>query len=210
VCGMKWLCGIAVALMLSAVPRGSTAQSNNMPDVETQFVMRLALNDANHEWMRRLAATIDTKSGGRIKAELYPVSQLGSILRMIESTRLGSIQVYLGPPELFAGVDPRFALLSAAGLVDSDVRAIKLISEPEFTKAFPAIEQNKNLIGGSLSITCPRAFVMRTPLHSLADLKGKKIRMLAWPFQMEQVARLGATGVPMSLGHEPPPQWVTT
>ena len=41
---------------------------------------------------------------------------------------------------------------------------------------------------------------MRAPVRTLADLKGKKVRVLASPFQMEQMTRLGATGVPLSLG----------
>jgi TRAP-type transport system periplasmic protein len=200
---MKRMCGIAAALMLAAVPGVSMAQSNQPADTKPQFVMKLAtatLNDGNHEWMRRFAAVIETKSGGRIKAEVYPASQLGSIPRMIEGTQLGSIQMYLGPPEFLAGIDPRFELLSAAGLVENDAQAIKLIADPEFTKAFLAIGDNKGLIGASLLLSGPTAFVMRTPFRTLADLKGKKIRVLASPFQMEQIARLGATGVPLSLG----------
>jgi TRAP-type transport system periplasmic protein len=199
--------GIATALMLSAVPCGSMAQSNqplgNQPtDTKPQFVMKLAtatLNDSNHEWMKRFAVAIATKSAGRIKAELYPASQLGSIPRMIEGVQLGSIQVYLGASEFLAGVDPRFELLGAAGLVASDAQAIKLLSDPEFAKAFLAIGEAKGVIGASLFISGPTAFVMRAPLHTLADLKDKKIRVLASPFQMEQIVRLGGTGVPMTL-----------
>jgi len=90
--------------------------------------------------------------------------------------------------------------LGAAGLVASDAQAIKLLSDPEFAKAFLAIGEAKGVIGASLFISGPTAFVMRAPLHTLADLKDKKIRVLASPFQMEQIARLGATGVPLSLG----------
>jgi TRAP-type transport system periplasmic protein len=42
--------------------------------------------------------------------------------------------------------------------------------------------------------------VTRAPFRTLADLKGKKIRVLASKFQTEQIARLDAVGVPMSLG----------
>src|SRR6202034_2370633 len=66
------------------------------------IVMKLAcptVNDNEHEWMKRFAAAIERKSGGRIKAELYPGGQLGSIPRMIESTQFGSIQLVLAPPE---------------------------------------------------------------------------------------------------------------
>ena len=41
---------------------------------------------------------------------------------------------------------------------------------------------------------------MRMPTHHLADLKGRKIRVLASQFQTEPLKRLGATGVPMTLG----------
>jgi TRAP-type transport system periplasmic protein len=41
---------------------------------------------------------------------------------------------------------------------------------------------------------------MRTPVRTVADFKGKKIRVLASPFQTEQMARLGAIGVPVTLG----------
>jgi TRAP-type C4-dicarboxylate transport system substrate-binding protein len=205
---MKRWRGIVTALMLSVVPCGSMAQNNqpagnNPAAIKPAFVMKLAtaaLNDTNNEWMARFGAAIETKSEGRIKAELYPASQLGSIPRMIEGTQLGSIQMFLGPPEFFVGVDPRFELLSAAGLFEGDRQAIKLLSDTEFTKAFLAIGDRKGLIGASLLISGPTAFAMRAPLHTLADFKGKKIRVLASPFQMEQIARLGGTGVPMSLG----------
>ena len=59
---------------------------------------------------------------------------------------------------------------------------------------------NKGLVGASLFMTGPTVFDMRTPMRTLADLKGKKIRVLASPFQTEQIARLGGTGVPMTLG----------
>jgi TRAP-type C4-dicarboxylate transport system substrate-binding protein len=167
------------------------------------IVMKLAcptVNDNEHEWMKRFAAAIERKSGGRIKAELYPGGQLGSIPRMIESTQFGSIQLVLAPPEFLVGVDQRFQLLSAAGVFDNEQHAIRTISDPEFARAFLALGSNKGLIGANLSLTGPQAFVTRTPFRTLSDLKGKKIRVLASPFQIEQIKRLGATGVPLSLG----------
>lgn len=47
---------------------------------------------------------------GRVMAECYPASQLGSIARMIEDTQLGSIQIFIALPEFFTVVDSRFEL----------------------------------------------------------------------------------------------------
>jgi TRAP-type C4-dicarboxylate transport system substrate-binding protein len=99
----------SLALLLTLLFCGTATAQNAAPG--KTFVMKLAtptLNDGQHEWMRRFAAAIEAKSGGRIKAELYPASQLGSIPRMIEGTQLGSIQIFLAPPEFFVGVDQRF------------------------------------------------------------------------------------------------------
>lgn len=200
---MKFLRGVAIALLLGAVPRGAPAQSNNPPDATARFVMKLAtatINDGQHEWMKRFAAAIEAKSGGHIRAELYPASQLGTIPRMIEGTQLGSIQMFIGPPDFLTGVDPRFQLLGAPGLFESNQHAIKTIADPAFSKAFLAIGTNKGLIGASLFISGPVGFAMRAPFRTLADLTGKKIRIQGSAFEMEQIARLGGTGVPLSLG----------
>jgi TRAP-type transport system periplasmic protein len=170
---------------------------------DATIVMKLAsptINDVQHEWMRRFAAAIEKKTNGRIKAEVYPAGQLGSIPRMIEGTQLGSIQIFTTPPEFFAGVDPRFELLAAPALFESEQHAVKTISDPEFSKAFLALGADKGLVGVSLYFAGPTGLVTRTPFRTLDDFKGKKIRVLASPFQTEQITRLGATGVPLSFG----------
>lgn len=162
-------------------------------------VATATLNDVQHEWMRRFAVEIEKTSNGRLKAELFPASQLGSIPRMIEATQLGSIQIWLGPPEFLVGVDPRFELLSAPGLFENNEHAQRVVRDGEFNKAFLALGANKGLHGADLFVNGPTVFDMRAPARTIADLKGKKVRVLASPFQMEQITRLGATGVPMTL-----------
>jgi TRAP-type transport system periplasmic protein len=181
---------------------GAALAQRPMPDSRT-YVMKLAaatVNDGQHEWMRRFAAAIETRSGGRIKAEIYPAGQLGSIPRMIESTQLGSIQIFMAAAEFFTGLDPRFELLTAGGVIESEQHAVRVAADPEFSRAFLAIGANRGLIGVDLFIAGPAAFATRKPFRTLAGLKGMKVRILASPLQIEQVARLGATGVPMSLG----------
>jgi TRAP-type C4-dicarboxylate transport system substrate-binding protein len=188
-------CGLAAGLV-AAAPGSAAAQDNKT------MVVKLAtatLNDAQHEWLKRFAAKIEKSTNGRMKPEVYPASQLGTIPRMIEGTQLGSIQIWVGPPEFLVGVDQRFELLSAPGIFKNDQHSLKTVADPDFAKAFLALGANKGLVGGGLFLSGPYAFDMRTPMRTLADLKGKKIRVLASPFQMEQLTRLGATGVPLTL-----------
>ena len=158
------------------------------------------LNDSQHEWMKRFAVAIDKNTNGRIKPELFPASQLGSIPRQIEGTQQGSIQAWVGPPEFLVGVDRRFEILGAPGLFKNDKEAFKVFDDEEFGKAFLAMATNKGLTGAALFFTGPASYNMRMPVRHLADMRGRKVRVLASQFQIEPLSRLGATGVPMTLG----------
>src|SRR5262249_58574566 len=52
------------------------------------------LTDAFEKW----AKLLNEKSGGRIEAQHFPASQLGSYTQNIEQNRLGTIQVTTGGP----------------------------------------------------------------------------------------------------------------
>jgi TRAP-type transport system periplasmic protein len=186
---------LAAALLAAAWPGTIAAQDKAI----TVKVATATLNDIQHEWMKRFAAALEASAGSRVKTELYPASQLGSIPRMIESTQLGSIQMWVGPPEFLVGVDPRFEILSAPGVFRDDRQAEKTIADPDFARAFLAVGTGKGLVGASLFAYGPTSVAMRMPVRKLADFKGRKIRVLASPFQTEQFARLGATGVPLTL-----------
>ncbi|MGB6619639.1 MAG: hypothetical protein WBE57_04650, partial [Xanthobacteraceae bacterium] len=56
------------------------------------------LNDPSYFYAKAYAAALEKDSGGRIKPEIFPLSQLGSIPRQIEGTQFGSIQCALIPP----------------------------------------------------------------------------------------------------------------
>ena len=85
-------------------------------------------------------------------------------------------------------------------MFENEHHAVKVVSDPEFSKAFLAVGANKGLIGVGLFIGGPAAFATRTPFRTLSYVQGKKIRVFASPFQIDQITRLGGTGVPMSLG----------
>ena len=70
------------------------------------------LNDVPDTFARNYAAALEKDSGGRIKVEVYPASQLGSIPRQIEGTQFGAIQCEVVPPDFMVGLDERFPLFS--------------------------------------------------------------------------------------------------
>ena len=158
------------------------------------------LNDPSHMFAKNYAAALERDSGGRIKPEIYPASQLGAIPRQIEGTQFGAIQCAVIPPEFFVGVDERFEVMAAPGLVDSMDHGQRLAADAAVRKVMFGLGADKGLHGVALFMNAPSSLIEKSPIRHLADFKGKKIRVLASPFQSQALERLGATPVAMTLG----------
>jgi TRAP-type C4-dicarboxylate transport system substrate-binding protein len=167
------------------------------------YVMKIStptINAAPDAFARNYAAALEKDSGGRIKAQVYPASQLGSIPRQIEGTQFGAIQCEVVPPEFMVGLDERFEVMAAPGLVDSMAQAQRVAADPAVLKLMLGLGANKGLRGVALFMGEQSEVISRSPIRRLADFKGKKIRIFASQFQSTAFERLGVTPVAMSLG----------
>src|SRR6266566_2212304 len=136
----------AVLAAGAVVCLGSAAQAQ----ADRVYVMKLStatINDTQHEWFKRFAALVEKDSGGRIKAEIYPASQLGAIPRQIEGVQFGSIQGWMGPPEFLVGVDERFEAMTAPGLFTTHDQVMKVMLDPETQKLVYNLGVAKGVVG---------------------------------------------------------------
>ena len=167
------------------------------------FTMKLSTStsgDALVEWLNTLKKGVEASSGGKIKVEVYPASQLGSIPRTIEGVALGTIELAMNASGFYEPLEPRFAVLAAPGLFDSQQHAHQVVNDP-------AIRQRLSTFGASkgvepLSIVIPSQYVIvsHKPIHTLADFKGQKIRVPGSPLQIEPLKRFGASPLSMPFG----------
>jgi TRAP-type C4-dicarboxylate transport system substrate-binding protein len=193
--------GVAVSGALVVI--GAMTLGPARADDAAPIVMKIslaALNEALHQFAKDYAAHIDKESGGRIKTEIYPASQLGSIPRQIEGTQFGAIQCVVTPPEFYSGIDERFEVMAAPGLVDTLAQAQRLTADPDVRKLMLGLGADKGLHGVGLFTSQPSSIISKAAIRRLADFKGKKLRIFASQFQSETFGRLGVTPVAMTLG----------
>jgi TRAP-type transport system periplasmic protein len=196
--GAVGVSALSLALVLALALTFGAAQAQ-----DKTFVMKVTLptiNDAPHQFAKDFAALVEKDSGGRIKGEVYPASQLGSIPRQIEGTQFGAIQVATVPPEFFVGVDERFEVMAAPGLAESLEHGQRIAGDPQVLKLMLKLGADKGLHGAGLMMAQPTCIISKTPLRHLTDLKGKKLRIFASQFQSVAFDRLGVTPVAMTLG----------
>ena len=203
---MTVLKGISVARAIAAAGAIVLSSALGLHAARAQdktYTMKMTLptlNDPSYVFAKNYAAALEKDSGGRIKLEIYPASQLGSIARQIEGTQFGAIQCALIPPEFFVGVDERFEVMAAPGLVNSIEHGQRVAADPAVLKMMLSLGANKGLHGVGMFIAQPDSLVSKTAIRHLADFQGKKIRIFASDFQSEAMKRLGATPVAMTLG----------
>jgi TRAP-type transport system periplasmic protein len=200
---MRYLeCGMRAVLAIGGTCALSIALSVGGAQAQTKtYVMKITtptIHAALDQYGRNFAAAVEKDSGGRIKGQVFPASQLGSIPRQIEGTQFGSIQVAIIPPEFFVGVDQRFEVLAAPGLVSSMKQGQQVSANPQVLKLMLGLGANKGLHGIGLFMAEPAEVVSRTPISHLADFKGKRLRIFASEFQSVAFQRLGVTPIAMS------------
>lgn len=182
-------CGFALLLAGSA-------------SAQQQYTMKFAtqtMNDVHTQFMEQYKAALEKATNGRIKVELYPAAQLGSAPRQLEGLRLGTIQAAIGPAELMVGADERLQVMAFPGLFKNDAHARRTILVPEVRKAISDVVSSRGLALVGITTYAPQAFAFRTPVKTVADMSGKRVRVLASESERAVVGALGASGVPMPL-----------
>src|SRR5262245_9785027 len=178
-----------------AVAFGSSAAAQN-------FTMKFGtatVNEPQHEYIKLYKEEVEKASGGRIKVEIYPQSQLGPIPRQIEGLQLGTIEGFIGPADFYVGVDKRYGVFSAPILFGDRKNAAATLADPELNRAVLALGGDKGLLGIGTFAYAQHDYLAKEPIRKLADFRGKKIRVNATPIEREAMARLGATASPVPL-----------
>ena len=185
------VCGLAAALAGTA------------PAVHAQAVMKMAsatINDVQHEWLKRFEAAIKPRLGDKLKIEIYPASQLGQIPRMVEGVAVGTIESFVTPTAFLVGVEPRFQTFDAIGVFSSPEHLNRVLGDETYRRHALSIGEEKGLKGIGIFFNSPIVVLSKRPIQSLADFKGKKIRVFGTPMQIEPIKTLGGLPVPMAFG----------
>jgi tripartite ATP-independent transporter DctP family solute receptor len=150
--------------------------------------------------VRRMAEVAEKDSGGRVKIEFFPSSQLGGQREMWQNLQAGLIAGMVDPTASLANFLPAFAVLDLPYLAQTREQAYKLVEgaivEAELTSKAPAAGFR---IVHYWEITFRNVY-SRTPVNSIADLKGKKIRVIPNPTFIALFRGLGAAPTPMAFG----------
>lgn len=191
---MKHFTGIMFALAVALGFSGT---------VHAQYVMKIStptVGDINVEWMKAFKAGFEARAGGKVKVELYPASQLGSMSQSVDGVVLGTIEVAFVSSGFLVGIEPRYQIFDAVGIFDDVTHGQQIFGDEPVKKRLASFGESKGVVPLTNFVHSPYAVVAKKPIRTLADLKGLKVRTFATPMQIEPMKKLGASPVPMTLG----------
>jgi tripartite ATP-independent transporter DctP family solute receptor len=147
--------------------------------------------------MHRLGDTLDTKTGGRIKIEVYPASALGNNRELLEQMQLGTLEACISSVAFLGGFTDSTGLLDLPYLFQNN-KAAEEILDGEVGQAIFAKLVEPGFIGLAWLDTGWRHLTANEEIRSPAQMKGKKIRVMENQMHIDHFNSLGASAIPMA------------
>jgi TRAP-type C4-dicarboxylate transport system substrate-binding protein len=158
------------------------------------------INDAIHDWMKAFKAGVEARAQGRLRVEMYPASQLGSIPVSMDNVALGTLEMAATVSGFGIPFDARFQILDIPGLFDSVAHSEKVFNDPDIRKRLAAFGASRNMetlwsfAAGEMVVASHR------PIRKVADFRGLKVRVTGpSPMYVEPFKNMGASPVALSL-----------
>ena len=148
----------------------------------------------------KLAQYVKEKTNGEYTIRLFPSGQLGSGKEMMQSLKLGTLDLYQGtnaqPTYLKEGRN--FSAIAAPYCFQSQEEFIRFLDTPLFAEMVEQFGAGGVRLIGYMGSRSPRAITTaNTPVRSPADMKGLKMRVPGSPPFVAFFKALGAIPTPM-------------
>ncbi len=135
---------------------------------------------------------------GRVKVDIFPASQLGDELQMIEGARLGTIQMLVTSTAPLSQFVPECDLLNLPFLFEGYQTGYKVMDGPVGAEFAQLIEAKTGLkFLGWWSAGMRNVYSKKAPVQSIADLANLKIRVMESKTEIATFKAFGAAPTPM-------------
>jgi len=148
---------------------------------------------------QRFAELVNKYTNGNVEIKIYPSSQLGNNQEILNSIRIGSIEMALIPFPLLSDIVPEYTIYTAGFFYDSWEDLSIIIQHPEYGRKWDQELFQK----GDLKIVATVYYGERnltttdTPIYRPDDLKGMKIRAVPNKASLAVVSGMGANPTPV-------------
>jgi tripartite ATP-independent transporter DctP family solute receptor len=200
-----WYLGTAtlvalVATALAAVACGGTASSGASPSVVPSFTLVFAGYTAPTDPItlaqNRFKAQVEHDSGGRIKVDVRPNSQMGAVTDAMELLRQGSLQMTITVGAYATSYVPDFQVVGLPFAFQSEQDALAKLNGQLGQELSNLLDAKIGVqFVGAENIGFVALLNRQHPVQTMADLKNMKVRTIPSPIYQKTWQLLGARPV---------------
>lgn len=187
---MKIKALLALGAMLTAVPGTAHALNINLGHTLT--------TDSHYQAAaEKFKEVVEAGSNGEITVSIFPQSQLGGEVKMIQGARTGTIGAFVTAAPPLENTLPQFAVFSLPYLFDS-VEQANGVLQGETGRKFLDELSGAGLVGLDFFSVFERSVGGNRKIEKPEDMRGMKIRVLQGPGFIQTYDALGAQATPMA------------
>lgn len=185
-------------LIVSLVGLGNTADA----EFNLKFGHVEAISHAFQQTSEYFANEVNKKTNGRVKVSVFPSAQLGNEMAMLDSLRVGAIDMAIITTPNLTGHVPEMGILSIPYMYKNADHIYKVATDKVIFDKYSKLVQDKKL-GFRLLTFLPnglRNLYTTKKIAKIDDLQGVKIRVMAASIESEVWKTLGATPTTLPFG----------
>ncbi|MBI3089192.1 MAG: TRAP transporter substrate-binding protein [Candidatus Tectomicrobia bacterium] len=142
---------------------------------------------------------IEKRSTGRITGKVFPASQLGGNIQMIEQLQLGTLECTNGAVAFLSGAYPPVTIFDLPFVFPENPEVTRKVVKEGKTAQWLLDDMGRvGLQGLAFHASSYKQFTTNKPVRKLDDMSGIKFRTMASPILLEQFKSLGANAVPIA------------
>ena len=191
--------GFAIVITLVLIPFSLPALAG-----EAQIVMKLGATTAasmkhpEYASLVKFAEVVKQESKDRLRVDIYPSLQLGSIKENIEGTSMGTIESFQIGTDSISAVYPPVAIFNLPYLYRDIDHVKRVLASQAGQNVLERTRRDMKLRLVSVLYRGPRHIMNSVrPIQKPSDLKGLKVRVPNIPLLHETLKAMGATPVPI-------------
>ncbi|WP_439239006.1 TRAP transporter substrate-binding protein [Lonepinella sp. BR2919] len=173
--------------------------TNAMAKVTLKLAHNLEQSHVVHQALAQMAKEVQEKSNGDLNIRIYPSGQMGGPRETIELIQNDALDMTKASASEMESFVKEFAVFSCPYLFDDEEHFKKVLFGP-VGKEITDKTQNSgfNVIASYVAGT--RSFYAKKPIHSPADMKGMKIRVVSTPTTNKLIELLNGSPAPIPFG----------
>ncbi|HHY91886.1 MAG TPA: TRAP transporter substrate-binding protein [Firmicutes bacterium] len=194
---------VFLALMLLLVGCTPTRPQPSAGPQDQVIKIRLGHNqDTNspqHHGAEAFKEKVAELSHGRLQVTIYPNMQLGQMREQAEQVQNGTLEMTEQPASVLSNFAPALEAYDLPFLFANTKALHSVVTGPVGQALLKKLEE-KGLVGLGYETGGLKHITANFPVHTPADLKGKKMRVMPAPILIETYKALGANPTPVEYG----------